>query len=42
MTDAKKMTYDPYKYDSFVDKETLLPILQAKYAKCVGKGAIYK
>ena len=42
MINANRMTYDPYKYDSFVDKDTKEKVLEAKYVKCIGKSALYK
>jgi hypothetical protein len=41
MSGARVLTYNPYKYETFVDKETEQSVLQAIRAKCVEKGALY-
>jgi len=41
MSGARVMTYNPYKYETFVDKETEQPVLQAIQVKCVEKSALY-
>lgn len=43
-TDRKlenKATYNPYKYSSFVDRETETPIYSANYAKLSAQGVEY-
>lgn len=41
MSGARVLTYNPYKYETFVDKETEQPVLQASRVKCVDKSALY-
>jgi len=41
MSGANVMTYNPYKYSSFVDKETKEPVLKASLVKCFEKNALY-
>ena len=41
MGGARWMTYNPYKYETFVDKENEEPVLQASRVKCIGKSALY-
>jgi len=38
--DNRKITYNPYKFSSFVDRETLAPVFSAKSVKMEGRGSI--
>lgn len=40
--DHRLATYNPYKYNSFVDKETEKPLKEAKEVKCFNKQLSYK
>lgn len=37
-----QLTYNPYKYDTFVDKATLEPVLDAKWVRFAGKHVQHK
>ena len=41
MSGARVLTYNPYKYDTFVDKETEQPVLVASKVLCIEKGGLY-
>lgn len=38
LSEPRELTYNPYKYDSFVDGDTYQPVKKSKWARLIKKG----